>query len=200
MGRQFILWNVGIAFININGTNFTPHWFTGKMFELNVCNLDYGDLLRSPEMSVLVWLTDYLSICLDEEKTEYLTQVSRSSPICDSNSWYSERKAVKLTVHTENLIFRFCWPSILVRLWVIGQLDAQLRYYYYYHHHPPHVWSNTVLIIRRSDCINTTSGVVFSDIVTVRCSHRTVTISDAVLIQFDLLMMSTVLLETCRGL
>ena len=54
--------------------------------ELNVCDSDYGDLLRSPEMPVLIWLTDYRSICLDEEIVEYLTQVSRSPPICDSNS------------------------------------------------------------------------------------------------------------------
>jgi len=49
--------------------------------ELNVRNSDYGDFLRSPEMSVLIWLTDYHSICLDEEIAEHLTQVSRSPPI-----------------------------------------------------------------------------------------------------------------------
>jgi len=63
-----------------------------------------------------------------------------------------------------------------------------------------------VLIIRRSNCINTASGIVLS------VSDRPVgrlhtgrsltesTIPDAVLIQLDLLMMSTVLLETYRGL
>jgi len=50
---------------------------------------------------------------------------------------------------------------------------------YVYYYNPLHVSSNSVLIIR-SYCINTAS--------------------DTVLIQFDLLMMSTVLLETCRGL
>jgi hypothetical protein len=60
-----------------------------------------------------------------------------------------------------------------------------------------------VLIIRRSNCINTAYGIV-----TV-CrwpsgepdGHlQSVTISDAVLIQFDLMMMSTIVLETCRGI
>ena len=52
------------------------------------------------------------------------------------------------------------------------------------------VSSNTELIIRRSKCINTASGIVWS--------LTESTIPDAVLIQFNLLMMSTVLLETCR--
>ena len=54
-----------------------------------------------------------------------------------------------------------------------------------------------MLIIRRSNCIYTSSVIVLS------ISDRSLTestISDAVLIKFDLLMMSTVLLETCRGL
>ena len=72
-----------------------------------------------------------------------------------------------------------------------------------------------MLIIRRSNCINTASGIVFS------VSDRTVcrlrrnqfllnlqtgrsltenTIPDAVVIQLDLLMMSTQLLETRRAL
>ena len=62
---------------------------------------------------------------------------------------------------------------------------------------------NVVLIIRRSNCINTASGIV------TLCKWPSgapdghlqgVTIPDAVLIQFDLVMMSTTLLETCRGL
>ena len=68
----------------------------------------------------------------------------------------------------------FCWPCILVRRWVNDQLDVQLRYnnnnyyyyyyYYYYHYYyynPLNVSSNSVLIIRRSNLINTTSGIVF---------------------------------------
>ena len=60
-----------------------------------------------------------------------------------------------------------------------------------------------MLIIRRSDCINTASGIV------TLCkwpsgaldSHlQKVTIPDAILIQIDLLMMSMVLLKTCTGL
>ena len=62
-----------------------------------------------------------------------------------------------------------------------------------------------MLIIRRSNCINTASGLVLSVSDRPVCAHTgqplaDSTIPDAVLIQFDLLMMSTVLLETCRGL
>jgi len=64
-----------------------------------------------------------------------------------------------------------------------------------------------VLIIRRSNCINTASGIVLSvqvekgplNLHTGRSLTESTT-PDAVLIQFDLLMMSTVMLETCRGL
>ena len=70
-----------------------------------------------------------------------------------------------------------------------------------------------MLIIKRSNCTNTASGIVtlcnwpfdmqverelstcISDVHLQR-----VPIPDAVLVQFDLLMMSTTLLETCRGL
>ena len=62
-----------------------------------------------------------------------------------------------------------------------------------------------MLIIRRLNCIYTASGIVISvNEGTSQLAHgRSLTenaIPDAVLIQFDLLMMSTELLETCRGL
>ena len=75
-----------------------------------------------------------------------------------------------------------------------------LKYVYY---SPLHVSSNVVLIIRRSNCINTASGMV------TLCKWpsgapdghlQSVTIPDTVVIQFDLLMMSTTLLETRGGL
>jgi len=72
-------------------------------------------------------------------------------------------------------------------------------YYVFYYYNPLHVSSNSVLIIMRSNCINTASGILFSVSVHT-CTLTESTIPDAVLIQFDLLMMSTVLLETCRGL
>ena len=86
-----------------------------------------------------------------------------------------------------------------------------IQYVYYYN--PLHVSSNFVLIIRKSNCINTASGIIFSvsdrPVCRLRSSFLNLhtgrsltenTILDAVLIQFDLLMMSTELLETCRGL
>ena len=68
-----------------------------------------------------------------------------------------------------------------------------------------------MLIIRRSNCINTTSGIIFSVSDRPVCKLRRKgfstgrsltqnTIPDAVLIKFHLVMMSTELLETCRGL
>ena len=59
-------------------------------------------------------------------------------------------------------IFMFCWTCILAHLWVNDQLDAQLRYIKRFYYNPLHVWSNTLLIIRRSNCINTASGIVLS--------------------------------------
>ena len=74
-----------------------------------------------------------------------------------------------------------------------------------------HVSSNLMLIIRRINCINTTSGICHPVLVTVShagpagLAHKTVIdrewhIPVVVLIQFILLMMSTRLLETCREL
>ena len=73
-----------------------------------------------------------------------------------------------------------------------------------------YVSSNLVLIIRRINCINTTSDICHYLSVTVSCAglriaHETVTDTewhtpDVVLIQLILLMMSTGLLETCREL
>ena len=82
------------------------------------------------------------------------------------------------------------------------------------HYNPRHVSSSTLLIFRRKNCIITASGIVslcerpYSTPVesglqsslkrhTVR---QRVTIPEAVIIKFVLLKMSTVLLETCRGL
>ena len=84
------------------------------------------------------------------------------------------------------------------------------------HYNPRHVSSSTMLIFRKTNCIITASGIVtlcrqpYSTPVdsglqsalnrhTVRLFQRE-TIPEAVMIQFVLLKMSKVLLETCRGL
>ena len=81
------------------------------------------------------------------------------------------------------------------------------------HYAPQHVSSSTLLIIRRTNCITTASGFVtlckqpysmrvesglspLSTRILYGCLQR-VTIPEAVVIQFVLLMMSSVLLETC---
>jgi len=69
------------------------------------------------------------------------------------------------------------------------------------HYDPQHVSSSTLLILRRTNFITTASGVVklckqpYS--MQVESCLQRVTIPEAVVIQFDLLRMSSVLLETC---
>ena len=79
------------------------------------------------------------------------------------------------------------------------------------HYTRQHVSSSTLLIIRRTNCITTASGIVtlckqaystrvesgpLPTRVLYGCLQR-VTIPEAVVIQLVLLMMSSVLLETC---
>ena len=53
--------------------------------------------------------------------------------------------------------------TVSLWFWVNDQLDAQLHHIIlFYYYNPIHVLSNSVLIIKRSDCINTASGIVFS--------------------------------------
>jgi len=99
-----------------------------------------------------------------------------------------------------DLSFMFCWPCLLVRLWVNDQLDVQLRYIiclllllsatWFEQLHAHHQEVNYINIQPKQFLLNLHTG-------------RSLTennVPGAVLIQFDLLMMSTVLLETCRGL
>ena len=79
------------------------------------------------------------------------------------------------------------------------------------HYAPQHVSSSTLLILRRTNCITTASGIVtlckqpysmqvesglHSTCILYVCLQR-VTIPEAVVIQLVLLRMSSVLLETC---
>ena len=76
------------------------------------------------------------------------------------------------------------------------------------HYTPQHVSSSTLLIIRRTNCITTASGIVTlckqpysmravrSPPTYCTAAYR-VMIPEAVVIQLVLLMMSSVLLETC---
>ena len=81
------------------------------------------------------------------------------------------------------------------------------------HYDPQHVSSSTLLIFRRTNCIITASGIVTlckqqysmpveSGLQSALNGHtvgplQRVTIPEAVIIQFVLLKMSKVLLETC---
>ena len=78
------------------------------------------------------------------------------------------------------------------------------------HYNPRHVSSINMPIFRRTNCIITTSGIVTlckwpdesrllsSGILYSRLQR--VTIPDVVIIQFVLLKMGMLMLETCRGL
>ena len=72
------------------------------------------------------------------------------------------------------------------------------------HYVPQHVSSSTLLILRRTNCITTASGIATLQTavqyvcILYGCLQR-VTIPEAVVIQFVLLRMSRVLLETCWG-
>ena len=66
-------------------------------------------------------------------------------------------------VNKSYFFLMFCWPCVLV--WPTW-CTITLSVYYY---NPLHVSNNFVLIIRRSNRINTTSGIAFSQ-VTVRCA------------------------------
>jgi len=52
--------------------------------------------------------------------------------------------------------------KFLQEVWVNKQLDAQLRYIkrFFYYYNRLHVSSNTVLIIMRSNCINTAFSIL----------------------------------------
>ena len=105
---------------------------------------------------------------------------------------------------TEPLLFIFVWPCISSQIFGNNQLDA--LFHVFVHFISLHVSSITSLIIRRSNCINTTSGMIslckWLLGMPVRrelqypperhTKHQiTLIIPDDVLIQFDLLMMST---------
>ena len=93
------------------------------------------------------------------------------------------------------------------------QLNAQFLYsitIYMLHYNPQHVSISTLQIFRRTNCIVTASGIVtlctvsrlradcspLSTGILYGCLQR-VTIPETVIIQFVLLKMSKVLLETC---
>ena len=105
---------------------------------------------------------------------------------------------------TENF-FIFCWPCISSQILANNQLDA-LFHVFIYLFHLSTCFEHQVLIIRRSNCINTSSGMISlckwllgmlvrRELVPgtgIPSSHlRRLIIPDDVLIQFDLLMMST---------
>jgi hypothetical protein len=117
-------------------------------------------------------------------------------------SWSLRLHVIISAVH---YLLIFCWPSISLQILANNQLDAYLHLSIYFI--SLHVSSITVLIIRRSNCVNISSDMISLCKWQVCRSggnswpaYQAVTQTNHTrwLIQFDLLMMSTVMLETCR--
>ena len=84
------------------------------------------------------------------------------------------------------------------QIYFIYQLNAHFLYSLticMLHYNPRHVSRINMPIFRRTNCIITASGIV-----TLYSRLERVTIPDAVIIQFVLLKMDMLMLETCRGL
>jgi hypothetical protein len=121
--------------------------------------------------------------------------------------WPCVSLQILLTVHLViNFVdrayrYKFCWPCISLQILSNDQLNTLSRVFIYFI--SQHVSSITMLIIRRSNCMNTSSGMISlckwllgmpvgSFLLTgipSSHSHRLI-IPDDVLIQFDLPMMS----------
>jgi len=115
---------------------------------------------------------------------------------------------ISLCIHTKSLP-----KPPKCRLISSYELNAHFLYsiiIYMLHYNPQHVSSSTLLIFRRTNCIITASVIVTLHTVCrlrADCSPlstgmlygclQTVTIPEAVIIQFVFLKMSKVLLETC---
>ena len=102
-------------------------------------------------------------------------------------------------------LFFFVFFNVLLTLRLItisvnNQLDAQFFFLVFLYSSSLHVSSNQVLIIRRVNCINTTSGICHYLQVAVWCVglDGNLRIPEVVLIQLTLLMMNTWVLERCR--
>jgi len=113
----------------------------------------------------------------------------------------------------EKFLAPFAIRTQILQTFTNYQLNAQFLYsstICMLHYDPQHVSRSTLLILRRTNCINTASGIfalskqpysmqVESGLPTCilyGCLQR-VTIPEAVVIQFVPLRMSSVLLETC---
>jgi len=124
-----------------------------------------------------------------------------------STTFVDETRGVAYSI--QNLRFvtstSFLYISLTVHLVIILCLwPTRSTFLYLYLLHLSNVSSTRVLIIRRSNCVNTSSGMIglcerLLGMTGIPSSHSDRPFTpDDVLTQFDLLMISTVMLETCR--
>jgi hypothetical protein len=150
------------------------------------------------------WYIDNFSLLLIRDVQLWMVNTIRSSirrrPQIDNyvsskQFWTWGAEGYKFSFVREIILHFFRSVHVYDRLALITNLmHNSFIYNNTLHYNPRHVSSNTMLILRRSNYIDSAF-----DIVTVQ-PLKTVTIPDAETIQFDLLRMSVVLLETCRGL
>jgi len=117
---------------------------------------------------------------------------------------------IQFYLHLFYLFFYVLLTVHLITVFVNNQLEAQLFFLIFVYSNSLHVSSNPVLILRRVNCINTTSRICHSLLVAVwyagldgtcipHCPPRRVTYTTGIDTMI-LLMMSTGLRETCREL
>jgi hypothetical protein len=101
-----------------------------------------------------------VSILHDRTQTHYIRYDSSGRVISSNQGPLSNN-----TQHSQGIVTKL----LIVIFRVNDQLDAQLRCItqYVYCYDPLHVWSNSVLVIRRSNCINTASGIVIIIIIII---------------------------------
>ena len=108
------------------------------------------------------------------------------------------------SMHFNFLIFffKFLLTMHLSIILVTDQLNAPIIVSWWVYYTPLHVSSTIVPIIRRSKLYHTASGIITVCRWPSNASDgrlQSVIMPDAVWYNFDILMMGTIVLETCRG-
>ena len=107
----------------------------------------------------LYWWTNSLQIRVCKNIHILFTSSSRLSK---THSGINYKCTRKYCIYTETVYslkaFIFCWPCISLQILANNQLDALFHLFIYFI--SIHVSSITVLINRRSNCINTSSGMI----------------------------------------
>jgi hypothetical protein len=107
--------------------------------------------------------TDKVSLILRAPSLKYTTLFRRTSgrilrTLTNSTLLQTPGSATEKCSHFSLYFFLFCWPCLSLQIIANKQLDALFHVFIYLI--SLRVSSITVLIIRRSNCINTSSGMI----------------------------------------